>query len=248
MKAGKQKSGPLAASRSSQAALRWARGEKPRALDFFKAAESYLYPAILGIIRKRRLSLAILQRWTHCALNDRKLMQQQALRNAVISFIVECIPDTFPLLERVLTTYNWPFWYEAQFTTLAWLVRSELNRREQRKVLALVDKNLMTVRSEAGMAAWKAGDLLGDEWLRADTVKILERVVLAAPYVAGRKGALHGIAHAIEKAGGGRKKRLLQLLRRVSVEDRSADVRSYAEYFVQHGGCCMGGPLRDSIP
>jgi hypothetical protein len=247
MRAGKQESGH-AASRSSQADLRWARGEKSRALEFFKAAERCPYSSILYIIRKRRLRLATLQRWTHCALNDKAVMGQEAARNAVLSFIVEFLPHTFPLLERVLTTYNWPFWHEAQFIALAWLVRSERNRSEQHEVLALVEKNLMTIRSEAGMAAWKAGDMLGDEWLCPDTIKILERVVLAAPYVAGRKGAVHGIAHAIEKAGGVGTKRLLQLLRRVSVEDRSADVRSYAEYFLKHGGCCIGGPLRDSIP
>lgn len=193
---------------------------------------------MLRIIRKRRLRLPALEHWTHCALNDRKLMRQESWRNTVLFFIVEFLPHTFPLLERVLNTYNWPYWYEAQFTALVWLVRRECDRSEQRKVLALVEKNLMSVRSEAGAAAWKAGDMLGDEWLRADTVKILERVVIAAPYVAGRKGAIHGIAEAIEHGGAGRKKQLISLLRRIASEDRSAAVRDYANYYLKNSGCC----------
>src|SRR5262249_49768150 len=126
-------------SRAQSRPQRWTSAEKAKALGFFKATEGYLYSSIQRIIRKRRLSLATLEHWTQCALDDKRLMRQEEWRNAVIFFIVEFLPDTFPLLERVLNNYQSPFWYEVQFTTLVWLVRSEFTAVEQRRILALVE-------------------------------------------------------------------------------------------------------------
>ncbi len=216
---------------------RWTGAEKARALEFFKAVEGYLYPSIIRIVHKRRLALSTLEYWTHCALNDRRLMRQEEWRNAVIAFIVEFLPHTFRLLGEILKNYNAPFWYEVQFTTLSWLVRSEYSASEQRKILALVENNLMNARSEAGCAAWKAGDMLGDEWFGADTVKILERTIYNARYAAGRKGAIHGMAHAIGNSSAAKQKQLFLLMHQVSLEDRSAAVRDYASYHVKGSSC-----------
>jgi len=58
--------------------------------------------------------------------------------------------------------------------------------------------------------------------------------------VAGRKGALHGIAHALEESDEGGRRRLYAFLRRVVAEDRSAEVRDYANYTYERGGCMRG--------
>jgi len=218
---------------------RRARAER-RAVAFFKVIENADRLSIRKTIRKFQLRRATVDDWALALLDNRQLMRQERWRFAVVNFIVQCLPRTFPLLKKVLNNYNSPFWHEVQFTTLNWLVRSTFNRSEQRKILALVENNLMNVKSEAGSAAWKAGDLLGDEWFAADTVKILEKVVLTAPYVAGRKGAVHGIAHALEESDEGGRRRLYALLRRVVSEDRSAEVRSYANYTYEQGGCMRG--------
>lgn len=102
----------------------------------------------------------------------------------------------------------------------------------------------MNARSEAGFAAWKAGDMLGDEWYAPETVEILERLLSSARYVAGRNAALHGIQHAMTEATASEKQRLLALVRRVASEDPSAEVRDYANYTLTDGGCSKTPPAR----
>jgi hypothetical protein len=130
-----------------------------------------------------------------------------------------------------------PLWYEVHFTVFAALDRSELSETDQKQVLALVEKYLINAKSEAGFAAWKAGDILGDEWYAPETVEILERLLSSARHIAGRNAALHGIQHAMNEATPSQKERLLSLVRKVASEDPSAAVRDYATYTLTKGGC-----------
>jgi hypothetical protein len=82
--------------------------------------------------------------------------------------------------------------------------------------------------------------MLGDEWNSPETVKILERVVLSARHVAGRKGALHGLAHAMDTATPAEEKRLISLVRKIAADDRSKEVRSYASSILEGNMCYRG--------
>ena len=62
----------------------------------------------------------------------------------------------------------------------------------------LVENYLSTTRSNAGQAAWMAGDLLGDHWPAREAVPTLLRLAEHARFAAGRKSAIHGLSHAIE--------------------------------------------------
>jgi hypothetical protein len=185
-----------------------------------------------------------LERCAIHVLSDEQLKRNENLRNGAVRLIMELLPKTFPVLERLLSDSSSPLWYEVHFTAFNSLYRSDLNEIDQMRLLVLVEQYLMNAKSEAGAAAWKAGDMLGDEWYTPETLQILEKLVLSARYVAGRKGALHGIQHAMDEATPSEMKRIRSLLRKVASEDPSAEVRDYATYTLTDGGCYKESGVR----
>src|SRR4029077_3793026 len=119
--------------------------------------------------------------------------------------------------------------------------RDDLERDDQRRVLQMIHSYLTRVRSEAGAAAWKAGDLLGDEWRDSQTVRMLEELLFSARHAAGRKAALHGIEHALTKATPSESLHLFALVQKAASQDRSAKVRQKAQLALEGIGC--GPPL-----
>lgn len=163
-------------------------------------------------------------------LADRRARRDEKLRCGSVRLIVALLPKTFMVLEKLLSDFSAPLWYEVHFTVFAALDRSDLSEANQKQVLALVERYLLNAKSDAGFAAWKAGDILGDEWYSPETVKILEKLLFSARYVVGRNAALHGIQHAMNEAKPSQKQRFLSLVRKVESKDPSAEVRDYATY------------------
>lgn len=208
------------------------------ALGFLKENSEYASSSILGELRKLdQPQQAMIEQCAVRVLADQRLRRDEKLRTGAVRLIVALLPKTFPVLEKLLSDFSMPFWYEVHFTAFSSLDRGDLGEGDQRQVLVLVERYLVNAKSEAGFAAWKAGDILGDEWYAPETVEILERLLSSARYVAGRNGALHGIQHAINEVTPSEKERLLSLVRRVASEDPSAAVRSYATYTLTDGGC-----------
>ena len=170
-------------------------------------------------------------------LRDYRLKHNGVVRNGAVRLIVTLLPTTFPALEELLSDFSSSLWYEVQFTAFCALDRNDLTGTDQRRVLALVERYLMNVRSESGHAAWKAGDLLGDEWNAPETVQLLERLIFSAKHVAGRKAALHGLEHAIKKAMPADRERLFSLIRTAASADRSAELRKSASLALEGVGC-----------
>ncbi len=173
-------------------------------------------------------------------LQNEVLKRKEKLRNGAVRLIVALLPATFPALEKLLADFRSPLWYEVHFLAFNSLDRIDLTIADQKRVLALVEDYLMNVDSESGFAAWKAGDMLGDEWNSPETVQILERLMFASRHVAGRKGALHGIAHAMDKATPSEEDRLLALVRKAASKDRSTEVKTYASSILRGNGCYRG--------
>lgn len=166
-----------------------------------------------------------------------RLSHNEALRSGAVRLIVALLPRTFPVLERLLSDFSTSLWYEVHFTAFSALDRKDLSAADQERILKLIDRYLTSVKSESGFAAWKAGDMLGDEWYSPETARLLANLVQSARYVAGRKGALHGIAHAIEKAKRPEREHLLALAQTVASGDCSESVREYASWVLKNGGC-----------
>lgn len=165
------------------------------------------------------------------------LKKEEELRDGAVRLIVASLPDTFPVLEQLLRDHTSPLWYEVHFTAFCSLERDHLTPSDQKRVLELIRDYLLNISSGAGHAAWKAGDLLGDEWRDSATLEILRELLISARHAAGRRAALHGIEHALNKASPAEARRLFSLVRKVAEEDRSAEVRRSAQLALQGVGC-----------
>ena len=211
------------------------------ALKFLNENSQYASSSILTELKKLGQSQrTMIQQCALRVLADQYLRRDEKLRAGAVRLIVALLPTTFPVLEKLLSDFSAPLWYEVHFTAFSSLDRGDLGEADQKRVLTLIEKYLVNAKSEAGFAAWKAGDILGDEWYGPDTVVILERLLSSARYVAGRNAALHGIQHAIKEVPSSERKRLLSLVRKVASEDPSAEVRDYASYTLTNGGCARG--------
>lgn len=179
-------------------------------------------------------------------LADRGLKKSKKLRKGAARLIVALLPETLPAFERLLRDCKSPLWYEVHFILFVALVRKDLGRDDQARVLRLVHGYLSGVSSSAGYAAWMAGDLLGEQWLDAETVKMLEELLLNARHPAGREAALHGIQHALQHASIAEGRRLFAVIQKVATEDRSGAVRLSARLAVRGSQC--GPPMSQFQP
>ncbi len=208
------------------------------ALSFLKSSSDLANSSIVGDLRSQsRVEQNAIENQALRILRDKRLKRNEALRNGAVRLIVALLPKTFPALEELLSDSSSPLWYEVQFTAFCALDRGDLTETDQRRVLALVEHYLMNTRSESGHAAWKAGDLLGDEWNAPETVQLLEKLLFSAKHLAGRKAALHGMEHAIKKAMPADRERLFSLVRKAASTDQSAELRKSASLTLDGVGC-----------
>ncbi|HYX69045.1 MAG TPA: hypothetical protein VE825_07920 [Terriglobales bacterium] len=209
-----------------------------RALSFFKSNSELASSYILGNLRQlRRDERTAMEHHAIRVLRDKGLKSKEALRNGAVRLIVALLPKTFPALGELLSDSSSPLWYEVQFTAFCALDRDDLSEIDQRRVLTLIENYLMNVKSGSGYAAWKAGDLLGDEWNTPETVQILEKLLFSARHVAGRKAALHGMEHAIKKGTPSEREGLFSPIRKIASADPSAEVRKDAIMILEGVGC-----------
>jgi hypothetical protein len=177
------------------------------------------------------------ERFALQVLRSKHLKKNEALRNGAARLVVALLPKTFAALEELLSDQSSPLWYEVHFIIFSALDREDLSTEDQKRVLGLIRKYLTDVSSKAGYAAWKAGDLLGDEWRDSETVGMLEELLFSAKHVAGRKSALHGIEHAINKATPSEREHLFSLIRKAASTDQSAELRKTASLTLEGVGC-----------
>ncbi len=186
--------------------------------------------------RVRRFALRVLR--------DYELKKNEIIRAGAVRLIVALLPATFPILKSLLHDCSSPLWYEVHFTIFSALDRDDLEPADQGRVLQLIRKYLLNISADAGFAAWKAGDLLGDEWRDSETVQILGELLVSARHVPGRKAALHGIEHALSHATSAELEKLSLLVRRAAKEDRSTEVRREAMLTLGGAGC--GPPIKSA--
>ena len=186
--------------------------------------------------RVRRLALRVMK--------DFELKKKGRLRTGAVRVIVALLPETFDVLESLLRDCSSPLWYEVHFTIFCALDRGNLALSDQARILQLIREYVLRINSDAGFAAWKAGDLLGDEWRDSETVEILGELLISARHVPGRKAALHGIEHALSHATKPEAEKLSALVRKAAQRDRSIEVRRNANLALKGAGC--GPPIEST--
>jgi hypothetical protein len=123
-------------------------------------------------------------------------------RVSLVKILVALLPRSLSALNDLLIRGNGLDSYEVQFSIFCFLNEHpliEADTRLRSQLLRSLEVYLRSVRSRAAQAAWMAGDLLGEHWRPEEAVPVLRSVALEVTYVAGREGALHGLAHALER-------------------------------------------------
>jgi hypothetical protein len=163
-------------------------------------------------------------------LGVRKYGGDEPTRVALVKLVVAAFPDSAPLIRRRVIEASGSYASEICFTIFCFLDRIQdlpVGAEHSEFVPALVECYLQNVRSNAGHAAWMAGDLLGDHWRLSVSVPILLRLAESARFVAGRDSAIHGLGHAM-RTDGKSATVIESALRRIATSDRSLAVRGSA--------------------
>ena len=197
-----------------------------KAIKFLKSCSNLASSAIVSSIPRAYRGKMLMH--AAAVLNAPDPRKDCDLRSGAVRTIVAGLPGTFPVVEQVMCDFDSNLWYEVHFTLFSALDRVNLTERDQSRVLELIGRYLSNVKSEAGFAAWKAGDLLGDEWRSPRTLDLLKHLAVSAPYVAGRKGALHGLEESLRKVRSKERKKIRLLLRKIASSDSSREVRQSA--------------------
>jgi hypothetical protein len=191
--------------------------------------------------------------WTQLAKTaDRRLhraMQSRFQRERVraVKVLVALLPESWAIVQRWLRAGAEPRTHEVLFTLFCFLddIPSEPRTKALRgTVLKLVEDFLIQVRKDPKLAAWMAGDLLGDHWELQESLPILFRVAKGARFVAGRKAALHGLAHALSRTKGSSRSRIRRVLAEVQEADRSGTVRQESEFILSGRDLCARSGTR----
>src|SRR5690349_5993956 len=95
-----------------------------------------------------------IQRFALRVLKDPALKRKETLRNGAVRLTVALLPDTFPVLEKLLADCSSLLWYEVHFMIFAALDREDLQLKDQKRVLQMIHSYLRHASSDAGAAAW----------------------------------------------------------------------------------------------
>jgi hypothetical protein len=124
---------------------------------------------------------------------------------------------------------------EVQYSILNCLDYSTIVLDSIELLLPSATELLNNVSPETSYVWMKLGCCLGDGWLlaadsemRREISHTLLNAVRTARFVYGRKGALHGIEHALNSASLREGKKLLEAVQQVALSDRSISVRRSA--------------------
>ncbi len=140
-------------------------------------------------------------------------------------------------VKMMLDSRDIDHWYDIHFTMFSAFEREEMPNSVQKEVEDLLADYVKQAVTESGFAAWKAADVLGDEWYTPHTADLLRDSLAKAKYVAGRSAAIHGLAHALNHGTKQLRSASLEALRQSARRDRSAVVRAKAKYVLDSGGC-----------
>jgi len=177
---------------------------------------------------------------------DRRLhhaMQSRFERERVraVKVLVALLPESWAIIQRWLRAGADPRKHEVLFTLFCFLDDVPLRPGAEAlrgAVLKLIEEFLIQVRKDPKLAAWMAGDLLGDHWELQESLPILFRAAKGARFVAGRKAALHGLAHALSRTKGSSRSKIRRVLAEVQEADRSATVRQESEFVLSGRDPC----------
>jgi|GEM_PF-5232508 len=188
---------------------------------------------------------------------DLLLADEQFCRNAddlvaAASSLVDRLPKTAHVLQRVLSQDSHRLSAEVQFSTLVCLNFSTIAPPNIKLLLPHVTEMIMNIASKKAFVWMELGCVLGGAWiqtadpvLRENIANILLARVKTARFVWGRMSALHGIEHAMNTVNLREGKKFLKVVRQVALSDRSLSVRRSAYFILSEGYWWGNGGLTE---
>jgi len=171
------------------------------------------------------------------SLQFQEIRRYEPLRIALIKTLIALVPDSNIIIESLINKKSDQYFYEVHFSLFCFL--DQLHQLKGGKKLAskipfLIEQYLFNVKSNAGNAAWMAGDLLGDHWPLEESLPVLLKSAKNSRFIAGRSSALHGIEEALRKIETSKKKKILMLLKEIYKTDRSSKIKTYSKIILDN--------------
>jgi hypothetical protein len=169
---------------------------------------------------------------------DEGFCRNEDQRTSAVNRVVEQLPRSLPDIIRLIRRRPHRLSGEVQFTVFV-VLPHDLPLRIRKALLLEFENFLCSVNSDAGRSAWMCGDALA-HWAEASDdgeTELLLRSLANARYAAGRKGALHGLAHRLDHCGLRQGRRILECISLAAATDKSGKVRRSARYVLERGGC-----------
>jgi hypothetical protein len=185
-------------------------------------------------LARRRLLLRLAQR----SLDREPSRSDERARVSAAKTLVALLPESEAVIRRWLSRFEGRAAHEIHFSLFCFLDEVPAlpgTRAIARKIPALVEQYLGTVRSNTALAAWMAGHFLGEHWRRDEALPVLLRVATSGRHVAGRLGALSALDTLLSRTSGRARRMVLQCFRDVSRSDRSEEMRARAAAILREG-------------
>ena len=175
-------------------------------------------------------------------MNDLEFCRSVDRRINAAAEIVQQLPRTTQDINLLLTCAKHRLSHEVQYAVLNVLDSLPLREQDVKRLLPMVMKVLSSVESRVAGLWMKAGCLIGDRLLRTASPStrkhILDELIFAmqnANSAYARRGALHGLEHALNHATTAEGRRILAAIRDAVRTDRARSLRTSAYCLLRDG-------------
>ena len=171
-------------------------------------------------------------------LNGVQSRKNDAVRIVAVRVIVALLPLSLAAIADLLSRCQNKHHYEVHFTLFCYLDSAQEMPDASsltKDVLLLVENYLMTVPRKTALAAWMAGDMLGEHWNEQEAAPLLMRTAQGAKYSVGRELSVLGLGDMLGRlpVGSAFHKDILKTVRKVSSSDPSRYVREDAKMLLK---------------
>jgi hypothetical protein len=162
--------------------------------------------------------------------SDVNLRKNEDARVGAAKVMAALVPDSVNTIKRWINTTSGKYIYEVHFSLFCFLDEIPyLNGGKEfaREIPSLIEKYLYNIKTDTSLAAFMAGDLLGDHWNITSALPVLKRLARRARYVSGRTWALYGLSEMLERLPDSSPNRgiIISLFKEVKNNDRSENIR-----------------------
>jgi hypothetical protein len=208
-------------------------------IDRLLSLDPYIAP--FETIYKRARSLKTRDRnsllsFVEKGLNRVDCRKYEPVRVGLVKVMVALVPESSRLIRCWLLKTTGRFVPEVHFSLFCFLhlIRELPSAQEFAKELPrLIEGYLTSVKHGTAKAPWMAGDLLGEHWSDRESLEILLPLANSAKFVAGREGALHGLAHLVSKGSSKFRDEIIGVIKQISEKDRSQKIQKYAQLILK---------------